>query len=69
MKCDKTRKYCPILMNFGAQTEKHMLSPKNTKAESAVIFQDGRCRHLGNHLNAIKRATAELVDEACNGAS
>jgi hypothetical protein len=43
----KTGSYCPILMKYDTQTEKHMFSSKNAKAyRSAVIFQDGRCRRL-----------------------
>jgi hypothetical protein len=46
--CYKMGNYHPILMKFGAQTKKNMLSLKIIKAEVYGHFQDGRRRHFGN---------------------
>jgi hypothetical protein len=37
----------PILMKFGTQTKKDMLSSKITKADVTDRFQDDRRRHVG----------------------
>jgi hypothetical protein len=40
--------YHPILMQYGTQTEKNMLSLEITVPEVTTKFQDGRRRHIGN---------------------
>jgi hypothetical protein len=50
MKAMKWGNYHPILMKFGTQTKKNMVSSKVTKAGMIDRFQDGRCRHVGTSM-------------------
>jgi hypothetical protein len=60
--------YIPILMQFGLQTEKHMLRSKNAKTGSTAIFQDGSRRQLAKSRKVLYNGQLWLHSAHC-GAS